>query len=444
MDNIAVFIILMSAIYAVIKGIDVRIVLLLSGILLCSIAGVPYKVLDEFQRVMGEGKIIGPICSAMGYAFILKATGCDKAMVQLIMKPIMKMKFLLIPGSCLVGFITNIAITSQTASAAAVGPIIIPILIAARFHPIIAGSALVLGCSSGGNLFNPGEPDIVGIQTATSASIASIIDMAFLPEIIAFLSAVCVFTFLAYAFPPKSPYTYDFPLDNDSDKNGLSKLNSLDNNADKPQYLKAMMPPLPIITLLLLQPGNIFAKPILDIYPNGLPVPHIMVTYSLLVILLNWKDISVLTSEFFAGIGYGYTHVISLIITASCFIAGLDSVGILKKIVTLVSETGVISKIFSGFATFSMALLSGSGTAPSVAFSQSVLPSIQIVDNIAAIDLGIIGAIGATLGRTMSPAAAVIIYASTIIGFSPIDIVKRTSIPVLIAMIMVLIFFIVK
>ena len=429
MDNIAVFIILMSAIYAVIKGIDVRIVLLLSGILLCSIAGVPYKVLDEFQRVMGEGKIIGPICSAMGYAFILKATGCDKAMVQLIMKPIMKMKFLLIPGSCFVGFITNIAITSQTASAAAVGPIIIPILIAARFHPIIAGSALVLGCSSGGNLFNPGEPDIVGIQTATSASIASIIDMAFLPEIIAFLSAVCVFTFLAYAFPPRSPYTYDFPLD---------------NNADKPQYLKAMMPPLPIITLLLLQPGNIFAKPILDIYPNGLPVPHIMVTYSLLVILLNWKDISVLTSEFFAGIGYGYTHVISLIITASCFIAGLDSVGILKKIVTLVSETGVISKIFSGFATFSMALLSGSGTAPSVAFSQSVLPSIQIVDTIAAIDLGIIGAIGATLGRTMSPAAAVIIYASTIIGFSPIDIVKRTSIPVLIAMIMVLIFFIVK
>ena len=46
MDNIAVFIILISAIYAVIKGIDVRIVLLLSGILLCSIAGVPYKVLD--------------------------------------------------------------------------------------------------------------------------------------------------------------------------------------------------------------------------------------------------------------------------------------------------------------------------------------------------------------------------------------------------------------
>jgi DcuC family C4-dicarboxylate transporter len=44
----------------------------------------------------------------------------------------------------------------------------------------------------------------------------------------------------------------------------------------------------------------------------------------------------------------------------------------------------------------------------------------------------------------MSPAAAVIIYASTIIGFSPIDIVKRTSIPVIIAMIMVLVFFIVK
>lgn len=121
-------------------------------------------------------------------------------MVQLIMKPIMKMKFLLIPGSCLVGFITNIAITSQTASAAAVGPIIIPILIAARFHPIIAGSALVLGCSSGGNLFNPGEPDIVGIQTATSAPIASIVDMAFLPEIIAFCQLFVCLLFLLMLF----------------------------------------------------------------------------------------------------------------------------------------------------------------------------------------------------------------------------------------------------
>jgi DcuC family C4-dicarboxylate transporter len=429
MDNIAVLIILMSAIYAVIKGIDVRIVLLVSGILLCSIAGVPFKVLDEFQRVMGEGKIIGPICSAMGYAFILKATGCDRAMVQLIMKPIMKLKFLLIPGSCLVGFITNIAITSQTASAAAVGPIIIPILIATRFHPIIAGSALVLGCSLGGNLFNPGEPDIVGIQTATSAPIASVLDMAFLPEMIAFISAVSVFTVISYTFPPKSPWNNVFTLDSDS---------------EKPHYLKAIMPPLPVITLLLVQPGALLAKPILDVYPNGLPVPHVMVTYSLLVMLLNWKQISSLTAEFFSGVGYGYTHVISLIITASCFIAGLDSVGILKNIVTLVSEVGFLSKIFSGIATFSMALLSGSGTAPSVAFSQSVLPSIQMIDKIAAIDLGIIGAIGATLGRTMSPAAAVIIYASTIIGFSPIDIVKRTSIPVIIAMIMVLVFFIVK
>jgi len=429
MKDIAIAIILISAIYAVIRGIDVRFVLLFAGLLLCSLAGTPLIIFDEFQRVMGEGKIIGPICSAMGYAFILKATGCDKAMVQLIMNPIKKMKWLLIPGSCAVGFITNIAITSQTASAAAVGPIIVPILTAAGFHPLIAGSALVLGCSVGGNLLNPGEPDIVGVQIATSSNISTVLDAALIPELIAFSTAIFVFTMLAYYKPPHSKTTMDILQTEEYPKTNV---------------IKALMPLLPVITLLVFQSGNHISPFINSLYPNGLPVPHVMVFYGFMLILMNWKQISQLTSEFFSGLGYGYTHVISLIITASCFIAGLEAVGVLKSIVLIVSETGPVSKVMSGMTTFLMAILSGSGTAPSIAFSKGVLPSISIIDTLSAIDLGIIGAIGATLGRTMSPAAAVILYASTIIGCSPMDIVKRTWIPVCSALIITLIYFIFK
>ena len=79
--------------------------------------------------------------------------------------------------------------------------------------------------------------------------------------------------------------------------------------------------------------------------------------------------------------------------------------------------------------TIGLAVLSGSGTAPSVAFSKAVLPSLSAVDVLEAVDLGLLGAIGATFGRTMSPVAAVVIFTSTLTGCSPLQIVKRTGPP---------------
>ena len=48
-----------------------------------------------------------------------------------------------------------------------------------------------------------------------------------------------------------------------------------------------------------------------------------------------------------------------------------------------------------------------------------------------AVDLGAISAMGSAFGRTMSPAAAVMIFASALIGVSPLEIVKRTAIPIM-------------
>src|SRR5438067_1485703 len=147
------------AIFLLIKGLDVRLVLFGAGLVLASLALKPWVVLDAFKLTMGDGRIIGPICSAMGYAFVLRATGSDREMVRLLIRPIRRIRWLLIPGGCAVGFVTNMAITSQTAVAACVGPILVPLMLAAGFNPITVGATLVLGCSGGGNLFNPGEPD---------------------------------------------------------------------------------------------------------------------------------------------------------------------------------------------------------------------------------------------------------------------------------------------
>lgn len=401
--------------YALLKGMDVRFVLFMAGILLGILAGDVLSIFNEFQESMGEGKTIAPICASMGYAFLLRITGCDHAMVHYIISPLKKISWFLLPGSCIVGFLTNIAIPSQTAAAAAVGPILIPILTGAGFHPLTAGAALVLGASGGGDLFNPGEPEVVSIQVGTGAPLNQVMASLAQYELLAFSIAVAVFVLISYLRPPKQELAYTEEV----------------NDEFKPTILRAIMPPLPILTLLFVRPGNPLFASLLEFYPQGPPVAHVMIFYAFLLILFNFNKITYLTNEFFSGLGYGYANVISLIITANCFIAGLEAVGFMQSIITSIINSGPYAHVLGSLSVWGMAVISGSGTAPSVAFSNGVLPTMSAIDLNHAVDLGAISAMGSAFGRTMSPAAAVMIFASALIGVSPLEIVKRTAIPIM-------------
>lgn len=418
--------ILALAVYYVVRGTDVRLVLFAAGLALASLALKPLVIFDTFQKVMGDGKIIGPICSAMGYAFVLRATHCDREMVRLLVRPVQKVQWLLVPAGCVVGFLTNMAITSQTAAAAAVGPILMPIMLAARIHPVIAGATLVLGCSGGGNLFNPGEPDIVAVQAATQVPLANVLGSAYQPEMICFGVAVIAFTMFAMFFKPKEAYTFQ-------------EIN--DTELSKPiNFLKAILPPMPVVVLLMSQPKFHLIPGVLEYYPDGLPVPHIMVFFTIIILLINYKEVSALTKSFFEGLGYAYIHVISLIISASCLIAGMEAVGLIQVLVRVVSNFDLTAQAISGSMTWLLAVLSGSGTAPSVSFSKAVLPELAKLNPQGAVDLGIIGAIGATFGRTMSPVAAIVIFTTTLVDAKPLDIIKRTAPALVLGFLALLIF----
>ena len=83
----ATILIILLALYALLREVDVRLVLFLAGLALASLAARPLVVFDTFLVEMGNGKTIGPICSAMGFAYVLRGTGCDQAMVRLLLVP---------------------------------------------------------------------------------------------------------------------------------------------------------------------------------------------------------------------------------------------------------------------------------------------------------------------------------------------------------------------
>lgn len=404
------------------RGIDIRFVLIAIGLLLASIAMAPWTVFDAFQAAVGNGGIIGPICSAMGYAYVLKATGSDRDMVLLLTRPLRSMRWALVPGGVAIGFITNMAITSQTASAAALGPVLIPIMRSAGYSPLAAAVTLLVGCSVGGNLFNPGEPDIVTIKDVTSVLSADVIDAAVIPNLVAVAAATLVLMLMLR------------PTEVPTDPDGAD---------DAPtSYAKALLPPLPVIALLLLQPGLNLVPPLFTIYPNGVHVSMVMLLSTAIAMTVHmlhegggrisglraWRThVTHLTTEFFDGMGYAFAHVISIIIAASCFIAGLTALGVIDAASTLLASNLELARVASPVLTSAMAVVSGSGTAPSVAFSKAMLPGILSVSAAQAIDVGVLGAIGANVGRTMSPVAAVVLFTSALAGVPIAQLVRRSA-----------------
>lgn len=406
-----------AALGAMVRGVDVRAALGAAGLLLALVAGVPEKFLATLVREAVNLKTIGPICSSLGYAYVLKATGADHEMVRVLLRPLQRAKWLLIPGGCLVGFVTNTAITSQTACAATVGPILVPLMQAAGFHPLIAAATLVLGCSGGGNLFNPGDADLVAIQQASGAPMGRILGTMFTPLVAGFAVAVAVFMVLARRAPADNVTAREFaPVD----------------FAAPVDWVKAVLPPLPVVLIFLALPGWHLIPPLNAAFPDGLPVPLAMAVSGVVALLVARGRVVALLNQFARGAGYAYVHIITLIIAASCFFVGMTAAGLTDRLVRVAAGSDVLGTLASGTFPMALGVVSGSGMGPSVVFSWAVLPGLSATNLPAALDLGVFGAIGASWGRTMSPVAAVVIYTGLLVGVTPAQIAKRTA-PALLA-----------
>src|SRR5262249_28698895 len=82
----------------VVKGWDVRLVLLSAALVIAAAAGDVPVVVREFLATFSNEKFVVPICTAMGFAYVLKHTGCERHLVLLLVKPLRYVRALLVPG----------------------------------------------------------------------------------------------------------------------------------------------------------------------------------------------------------------------------------------------------------------------------------------------------------------------------------------------------------
>ena len=117
---------LIAVVALTLRRVDVRLVLLIGALPLFAAAGGPGMV-DMLAKVvleMSNAATIVPIGSAMGFAYVLRVTGCDREMVRFLLKPLRRAPAFLVPGGVAAGYLVNTTIVSQAGTAAVLGPIL--------------------------------------------------------------------------------------------------------------------------------------------------------------------------------------------------------------------------------------------------------------------------------------------------------------------------------
>ncbi len=135
----------------------------------------------------------------------------------------------------------------------------------------------------------------------------------------------------------------------------------------------------------------------------------------------------------FDSMGRVFASVVTLIIAGEVFSAGLKATGAIDALLNLSGEFGLSAAsiiLLMTLITFLISALMGSGNAAFFSFAPMV-PEISkhIGSDVAVMMLPI--QLSAGIGRTLSPIAGVIIAIAGIAGISPVEIVKRTAIPML-------------
>jgi DcuC family C4-dicarboxylate transporter len=130
--------------------------------------------------------------------------------------------------------------------------------------------------------------------------------------------------------------------------------------------------------------------------------------------------------------GYAFTHVITVIAASAGLAKALDLAGVLTAFVDLAAGHSGATLAVAFALAFGLAVVSGSGTASSVALVGAIGPRAEEL-GVAPLVLGGVILFGAEAGRTTSPVAAVLLFGSSLVDVPPRNLAVRLFLPCLVA-----------
>jgi DcuC family C4-dicarboxylate transporter len=444
---VAVFVVV-AAVALIVRGWDVRLVLLGAAFAVAGFAGSEHSVAAVVRTFLGtfsNEKFVIPICSAMGFAYVLRHTGCERHLVLLLVRPLRRVRWLIVPGVVVVGFVVNIPVISQTSTAVCIGPVVVPLMRAAGYSLPTIGACLLLGASLGGELLNPGAPELLTVEAKTKVST---IEQAnrYLPPLVFTQLAVCVgVVWVMSVFWERTAAASPGVTAGGEPAGGTPGVTAgarPEAVPDRVNLLKAFVPLVPLVILFLSGPPfnavkipDEWVAPLKDVkrdpgYSSRL-IGLAMLIGVLVAAVVARDRAKECVRQFFEGAGYGFATVVSLIVTANCFGTAIEEAGLAKALGQLIAQAPNLMQPLAAAVPLAFAALSGSG----MASTQSLYgffhdPAVALgLDPVA---VGALVSVGSAAGRTMSPVAAVTLMCGMLTGTNPFTLAKRVAVPLLI------------
>lgn len=439
--------------FMLVKKMDIKISLFLIGIVLMYIAllmgkgisfadfvssGVtwldPFKVVgDQFVSTLTSAGFI--ILILGGYTGYMSHIGANEVTVSVLAKPIAHIKspYILVPITFLLGNLLSLVIPSASNLAIILMATLYPVLRQAGMSllsaaAVIATTATIMPTPLGSdNVAIAAELAKTDMFSGLTAS-----DYVFRYHVLVSIPTLLVMALAHYFWQKFMDKRAGSDLtDGDVD---LAEVKAVEGGALY-RTVYAILPLLPIIMLLIVFAitSTTGAKINLSVELASI-LSFVIAIICELIRTRKGKETLAGTESFFKGMG-GAMPIVALLVAASVFVVGLKSIGLITELqnaMTGLSGSGmgfVLPLILVGLTAL-IVLLSGSGTALFFAMVPLMVP-LAAAAGINVLAVSIPMGLAGNLLRAVSPVSAVVMIVAGSIKKSPIDIVRRTSVPMI-------------
>ncbi|UJF17884.1 C4-dicarboxylate transporter DcuC [Vibrio sp. SS-MA-C1-2] len=439
-----VILVIVFAARLILKGYKTEPVLLSAGLILMFSASIfgwgsvlPSKVaatniaaFDPFkyiQYLMGyrAGALGLMIMALVGFSEYMSHIGADKVVVKQAIKPLsmIKNKNILLFFAYMVGALLQLAIPSATALAVLLSVTLFPIMTGLG---ISRGAAAAVIASTLATTFTP-----IGVDAIRASEALHMELMDYLVNYQAPTSFVATIAIgVAHVF-------WQSYIDN---KGGASVDNSVLEDEENKDHVAApnlyfILPFLPIIFAV------IFSKLVIDtVKLDVTTIVLIAVFISMVCEGIRTRSLKSLFDGFgvfMKGMGNAFTTVVFLLVAAGVFAHGIQSTGAIEHMIIGAKSAGMpfmgLTLLFC-LVVGASSVVMGSGNAAFLAFVE-VIPT--IAHSMGANPLSMMLPVQqvSAMGRAASPVAACVIVSAGRAKLSTFEVVKRTSVPVIIGFI---------
>jgi C4-dicarboxylate transporter, DcuC family len=315
---------------------------------------------------------------------------------------------------------------------------VVPLMRAARMTDRTIGASMLLGASVGGELLNPGAPELNTVAQQLTRDLGRTVSPGDI------VPAVQTLVFVHLAVATALFWLVCWRADR---KAGLPAAAAEPPPEGRINLMRALAPLLPLVLLYLqgepfrlfkLPPEWVLLRPDKEAgsYDTRL-IGLAMVVGVLAAALANPWRVRGVPRAFFEGAGYAFTEVISLIVVARCFGTGIELTGLAAALAAAIEGMPELLTPAAGLIPLAFAALSGSGMAATQSLYESFARAAYRVGADPK-DVGAVVAIGAAAGRTMSPVAAAALMAARLTGTNVFQLARRVAGPLLISWVIVI------